>query len=279
METIRNPSKEGYPVVLSRNTDVAHWYLDWLRKVLRTGYVIAPDPSTSLPVRWSVDSSHVPVLYFLTKHPKNLLQPLRSWLLPYRVVVSVTITGWEEVEPRAPDLQTQLKGVHDLVEELGVDYLKWRYSPVPTNLLESDELQSRLDRVSSKMNTLGFESVEMSTMLPSPHWEKGYGEDDGEDRDRRLKTLRSAAEIVDDYDLEVGLCTNDNPFIEEIDNASETACIDLDRLNRLFGLNLPDNTLDCRCQKAIEPCNGSEFGCGSGCAYCYVPGTQVGGSE
>ena len=267
---IRRPSHYDYPIILSRNTDVAHWYLDWLKQSLQVGYFIAPDPKTAIPVRWSTYPTHVPVLYFMTKHPVNLIQPLQSWLLSYRVAVSVTITGWESVEHAAPGLDEQLEGMGELAQEIGVGKVKWRYSPIPVDLNTSSALQDRLSKTAQMLAEMGFEEVEMSTLLPSPHYSEEY-------KDRRA-ALRTAIDIASQFGFKVGLCANDTPYVEKTE-ACETTCVDSERLNKVFGLDLAPKSITCGCQRTIDPCNGSEFGCGSGCEYCYVPETNVGGCE
>jgi len=255
----------GLPLSLSRWTDVAHWYKPWLRDLItRQGFVFAPDPEDGLLKMWSLDPEHVHTLFFWTKHPQALLTPMMTWLAPYRVYTAVTITGWDEAEPRAPDFETQLQGFRDLVSLVGPDKVCVRFSPVPTDLFVNPVRYTRWKTLCEEIRELGVR-LDVS-LLHDDHL--NY---DGVSRLEALDRL-----LEDAGDLQPGFCGLDSRLLEANGREFRRAeCIDSSHLSEVFGLsNSSRRETQCDCLLSVDPCLGPKFGCGSGCTYCYAPYTK-----
>ena len=242
---------------------MAHWYKPWLCDlVTRQGFVFAPDPLDGVLKKWSLDPNEVPVLYFWTKNPSSLVIPIMTWLAPYRVFVAVTITGWEDQEPRAPKLEEQLQGLVELVNLVGPDYVTVRYSPVPTDLFVNPDRYETWQRISRIVSDLGL-TLDVS-LLHEPSFEY---------EPSRLEVLKM---LIDSSDIAPGFCGDDTVLLSQHGvSHRKTSCLDSEVLSSLFDLELSlKKERVCNCLISVDPCLGPKFACGSGCTYCYAPYTK-----
>lgn len=284
---LKSSMERGLPISLSRWTDVAHWYMPWLQDMMMVkGVIPATDPQTLMLSFWKVDPDHIHSLFFWTKYPPKLTSALQTWLSPYRVFTAVTITGWCEVETRVPALNDQLDAFRRHINLVGLEKVRWRYSPVPNDFgymtNEGRRRREGFERLCGQMHQLGVEEVDVSLLQPSPHWHKGYSHEAIPDEEEaRSDVLRRLVSIAGDYGIRVGTCADDLRVLKTLDldvasNAFETRCLDRDTLDSVFGLETPKiNENGCGCQLSLDPCQGKQFGCASGCRYCYVPFTNI----
>lgn len=255
----------GLPLSLSRWTDVAHWYKPWLRDLItRQGFVFAADPEDGLMKAWSLDPGEVHTLFFWTKHPGALVTPLMTWLTPYRVYTAVTITGWQEIEPRAPSFEVQLQGLRDLVALVGADKVCVRFSPVPTDLFVNPVRYQRWLDLCEVVRSLQLR-LDVSLLHDPRHDYEGLSRPDV------LSRL-----LIDAADLEPGFCGIDASLLVNVGAPFRSAeCLDGNRLTDLFGISTIGRREDeCDCSLSVDPCLGPKFACGSGCSYCYAPYTK-----
>lgn len=281
MDTTRGTLMErGLPLSLSRHTDVAHHYMGWLRKrVEEYGYVPAPDPIEVVPRRWSLAPDDVHSLFFWTKWSEKLRKAASDWLQDYRIFVAYTITGWTEVETRVPPLEEQLEDFKRSVDFFGKDAMRWRFSPVPTDILKRATTSSRLFKIAHHVAAAGFDEFDVSLMQPSPHWDEGYSTDDVQsEEEARIKALGIVGDVASSHGLQVGLCADDLRFINRLDENVffPTRCLDREKLDQLFDMNTEQrDEHGCPCQMSVDPCQGAQFGCASACEYCYVEFTNT----
>jgi hypothetical protein len=260
--------------------------MPWLKDIITTGKpFFATDPDRLTLGMWDSSPEQVHSLYFWTKYPPKLTEALSSWLKDYRVFAALTITGWEEVETRVPPYVEQLDAIKALVDVLGTEKTRWRYSPVPNDFLFNAGRQGRFSELCREMTALGHTEVDVSLLQPSPHWDKGYAFENEtgtpvEEALARQAVLKLLVELASVEGIRVGVCADDLALLQALgyDEAHcfSTSCIDRVRLDRVFGLDttlIPEN--GCTCQLSIDPCNGPQFGCPSSCRYCYVPFTKV----
>lgn len=255
----------GLPLSLSRWTDVAHWYKPWLRDLItRQGFVFAPDPEDGLMKKWSLHPDEVHSLFFWTKHPGALLSPLMTWLAPYRVYTAVTITGWNDREPRAPAFEVQLQGLRDLVELVGPDKVCVRFSPVPTDLFVNGDRYQRWLDICEETRNLGLR-LDVSLLHDARHEYEGG---------TRLEIMERI--LLDAHDLEPGFCGFDAQLLHDAGvDFRRAECLDANYLGGLFGIpSSARREEQCDCLLSVDPCLGPKFGCGSGCSYCYAPYTK-----
>lgn len=283
---IKSTLERGLPVSLSRWTDVAHWYMPWLKDVLLNKKIIfATDPESLTLSMWDARPEHVHSLYFWTKYPKHLTTALKEgWIADWRVFVALTITGWEEVETRVPALDKQLDAAKALVDVLGIEKTRWRYSPVPNDFHYNTARQEHFERLCYTMAQVGYDEVDVSLLQPSPHWKEGYQNPDSDlpgEKATRIEVLATLVRIASSCGVRVGVCADDLALMhalasEEAQDCFSTSCVDRARLDRVFQLDtagVPEH--GCTCQLSIDPCQGQQFGCASACRYCYVPFTKI----
>src|SRR4051812_35454062 len=115
---LRRGSVEGFPYSLSRWTDLPAAKWAWFREQLDAGSMVAMDPRTGLPDRWSLHPVDTLGLVFWTRNPRNLVRDADA-LSGHRKVVHFTLTGWHEVEPRAPGIEEGLDLLASAVETFG----------------------------------------------------------------------------------------------------------------------------------------------------------------
>lgn len=279
--------ERGLPLSLSRWTDVAHWYMPWLQDMLTVkGVIPATDPKSMTLSFWKVDPSEVHSLFFWTKYPPKLTSALKTWLSPYRVFTAVTITGWHEVETRVPNINDQLNAFEHHLDFVGPEKMQWRYSPVPNDFgyrdVNGESRRERFATLCQQMKRMGMDTVDVSMLQPSPHWDKGYIHDDVPDEEEaRADVMRRVVGIAASNNIRVGMCSDDLRLLKTLDedlaeNAYQTRCLDRGKLDDVFGLDTPQiDENGCGCQLSIDPCQGKQFGCASACEYCYVPFTNV----
>lgn len=282
MSQLQSLKKRGLPLSLSRYTDVAHWYMPWLKDMLLNKRVIpALDPQRLTLQFWSAAPEDIHSLFFWTKFPVHLTEAVQTWLEPYRVFTAMTITGWEEVEARVPPLEEQLDAFKRHVEVVGVEKVRWRYSPVPNDFHTNMEQQRRFERICIEMSAMGIQELDLSLLQPSPHWKEGYAAEGADEAQARLEVFSMLIAIAKVHGVRVGACADDvrvmqglNPQNQE--HCFSTRCLNRDTLDQVFGLNT-EEILEhgCPCQMSVDPCQGQQFGCASQCAYCYVPFTKL----
>lgn len=284
---LKSSMERGLPISLSRWTDVAHWYMPWLQDMMTVkGVIPATDPKTLTLSFWKADPDHLHSLFFWTKYPPKLTSAMRTWLSPYRVFTAVTITGWEEQELRVPPVQEQIAAFDAHMDLVGKDKVRWRYSPVPNDFLYNEKQQARFDHLCSHMSGVGITEVDVALLQPSPHWDKGYlpltESDYATEAVARAAVLTKVVAIATLHGIRVGVCADDLGLLDSLSaetsgNAFETRCLSRATLDAVFGLETPQiDENGCGCQLSLDPCQGKQFGCASGCQYCYVPFTNVG---
>lgn len=284
---LKSSLERGLPISLSRWTDVAHWYMPWLQDMMTVkGVIPATDPQKLSLSFWKVDPDHIHSLFFWTKYPPKLTSAMQTWLSPYRIFTAVTITGWEEVETRVPVLQEQLDAFKAHIDLVGTELVQWRYSPVPNdfgyNTVEGSARREQFNYICGEMNSLGIGTVDVSFLQPSPHWDKGYKHPSLPDEGAaRLAAMSQLVSIAQSHGIRVGVCADDLRLLQQLgpdytELSYETRCLDRGKLDAVFGLNTPQiNENGCGCQLSLDPCQGKQFGCASGCQYCYVPFTKI----
>jgi hypothetical protein len=284
---LKSSLERGLPISLSRWTDVAHWYMPWLQDMMTIkGVIPATDPQKPVLSLWKADPDEVHSLFFWTKYPPKLTSALKTWLSPYRVFTAVTITGWHEVETRVPNVNDQLDTFRQHINLVGPEKVQWRYSPVPNDFGYDDAngryRRERFEKLCKTMKLQGLDTVDVSLLQPAPHWDKGYAHDAIPDEEAaRADVMQKLVSLAGNQGIKVGCCADDLRLLKTLnsdlaENAFQTRCLDRGKLDKVFGLETPQiDENGCGCQLSLDPCQGKQFGCASGCQYCYVPFTKV----
>lgn len=251
----------NFPYSLSRWTDVPIDRWDWFRELLKKREMLGWHPQQMVPYRWSLRSDDTLGLIFWTKDPTNVMyEGLQD--MGYKVKVHVTVTGWEEVEGKAPPLQraaTNLAMAYDL---LGADSVIWRFSPIP--ILDHAEVISRFHLILARTSEYAVKRVYASFLQPNDLIPETRSEMD------RLNLLVQMAEVAQPYGVKVLLCNEDQLLKGHPDlhpNVSSGVCAPPED----FALPKRDKppSEGCGCVLMVDPFNVNES-CRVGCRYCYV---------
>jgi len=223
---------------------------EWFATQLAERSMVAFDPRTGLPDRWSLDPMDTLGLIFWTRNGEHLVRNA-SLLRAYRTVVHFTLTGWKEVERRTPDLTQGIDGLGRLVDTFGPGNVTWRFSPVPA---VSDVLR-RFEVVAAAASRMGLQRVYVA-FLQSNDWQP-----EPRSRQERQALLASMAAATE---LAVVLCNDDVELVPSPDAGwSKGVCEDGQR----FGIG--PRAEACGCALAVDPFTQNEA-CRYGCLYCYA---------
>lgn len=256
---IRSGRQAGFPYSLSRWTDVPAAKWDWFKENLTRGYMIAFDPTTAIPSRWSLRQDDTLGLIFWTKDPTNLIFE-RERFAGYNVKVHVTVTGWEEVEKGAPSLRNGANLLSMAASQFGPENVSWRFSPVP---LVPDVVR-RFDTILAMAAYGGLKNVYLSflqanDLLPETR-----------DEQERLNILTQVAELGQARGVRVLLCNEDRLLLKHQGihpNLSSGICAPPEDFS-LPGVAKPASE-GCGCVLMVDPFTINES-CTLGCTYCYA---------
>lgn len=265
---IQSGREARLPYSLSRWTDLPAAKWGWFAAQLDEGHMMAFDPRTAVPSRWSLLPEDVFGLIFWTRQPRNLIDNAER-LKAYPLVIHFTLTGWHEVEYGAPNLNEGLLLLAETVGTFGADKVVWRFSPVPAVA----DVVERFQVIAERALEMGLRHVYVSflqdnDLVPEP-------------RSRRLREeqLKLMAARVPDMEIRIcrenaptgggrpenlrlGICENGERFRPHRQFRWET-----DTERRLMWDSSP--TEQCGCILAVDPFTINEACC-YGCAYCYA---------
>jgi DNA repair photolyase len=267
--TLKSGRAEHMAYSLSRWTDLVATKWDWFRERLAQGQMLGVDPRTGFPTLWDITPEETLGLIFWTREPSNLIRDAHL-LRDYKKVVHFTLTGWHEVEHKAPGIDYGLELMAQACDKFGAENVIWRFSPVPY----VDDAVHRFDRISSRVARMGIRDCYISFLQTNDLM--------AEERPvlRRNSMLRSFAAVAPELNLY--LCNEDSTIREalahpdfrgahsqaKIPNLSYGICEDSKRF-------APDvKTEGCGCALSVDPFTVNET-CRFGCAYCYAADKSI----
>ena len=263
------PLEWGFPLTLSRNTDIPAFWMKRFFQWLDRGYIDAPHPQTGMPARWSLDPRDVHSLFWYSKDYRRFLKhPRRAELdANYRQYFAMTICGDRTTELRVPELDVQLQCFADMVAEYGVEKMQWRYSPVPNDW-------SEFERVAKFMADLGvtecyFSFLHSETAIPETRsWEQ------------RRDIVERLCAILKPLGITLLGCWDDDSFAGVAENFGKAVCVDAYRIDRIYGIHeyglMHPTTDECRCSASIEVATQNLLACPHACTYCYAAPQNIG---
>lgn len=242
--------QENLPYSLSRWTDVPHAKWGWFKRVLAAGQMLGVDGRTGIPGMWSLRPEDTLGLVFWTKNPANLIRD-RALLAGHRVRVHVTLTGWQEVEKGAPDIEEGVRLIGAAVDAFGPDAVAWRFSPIP--MLPTHDVLARFWTIAQGVRAAGLRRVYVSFLHDNdlmPETRAG---------DARRALLLNLAERVEDFNLVSCQVDPTGP----VGTVRKGVCED----GSSFAPGLDKDT--CGCALTVDPFTVNES-CTMGCRYCYA---------
>jgi hypothetical protein len=251
----------NFPYSLSRWTDVPMDKWVWFKAIMKQREMLGFHPEQMIPYRWSLRADDTLGLIFWTKDPTNVLLDN----LPdsgYRVKLHVTVTGWEEVEPKAPNLNSGANLLAQANHLLGPENVYWRFSPIP--ILPQDELIRRFQLIMARSSEEGMTRVYASFLQANDLMPETRSESD------RLSILVQMGEVAQQYGVKVLLCNEDKLLVGHPDlhpNVASGVCAPPED----FALPKRDKppSEGCGCVLMVDPFGINES-CSVGCKYCYA---------
>lgn len=254
---LRSGLLESMPYSLSRWTDVPAAKWEWFERCLATGSMAAFDQRTALPNMWSLNPDDVLSLVWWTKNPRNLIDHVAK-LRPYRNLINLTITGWEEVEKGAPTRQQAKQLLTETVAAYGPGNVVWRFSPVP--ILPEAEVLDRYADIAQHAYKAGLRRVFLSfiqsnDLITEPRT-----------KEQKVSAMFAFANAVPG--IEVLLCQDDRDAFLGMKglptNLQTGICVAPDDFDDgSFQLDT------CGCVMMVDPFTINES-CTMGCRYCYA---------
>lgn len=283
MPTLRSGKEENFAYSLSRWTDVVASKWDWFMERLDQGQMLGVDPRTGAPKLWSLAPEDTLGLIWWTREPSNLIKNVGRFLA-YKHVINFTLTGWTEVEHKAPDIERGLDLMRQTCDTFGAENVVWRFSPVPTIQYPFE----RWHKIAEEVVKMGVQECYVAFLQ----------ENDNLVEDRSMMSRVQLLQVMarDQPDLKVLLCNEDSTLRDLHREHNSFAGQDPTELtsmaaHRLLHLkdaidDIPDNlsygicedskrfapdvkTEGCGCALSIDPFSINET-CRFGCEYCYA---------
>jgi len=284
----RHTSEDFTPLAMiisaSRRTDISAFYSEWFINRIRAGYCTIPNPFNSNQVSTvSLRPEDVDVIVFWTRNPR----PMFPYLLEldesgYRYYFQYTILNYPRViDPKSPSLETAIKSLCELSNQIGPERIIWRYDPIVFSEKTdaqfhlrsyryiADAIKGRTERsvISimdeySKAKKRLFKMGEQGAALIRGVYNNQPWFDD---------LMHSLVDIANNNHMEIVSCA------EEIDlqpyGIKPGKCVDDDLIERIFGINVlfkkdPSQREECGC--VVSKDIGIYDTCLFGCQYCYA---------
>ena len=253
---IRSGLEAGYPYSLSRYTDLPAGKWEWFQRQLEMGLMMALDPTTGVPAKWSLSPDDTLGLIFWTRQPENLLRSAKM-LHRYRVKVHVTVTGWHEVERGGPSLEEGSEWLKKTVKTFGIENVSWRFSPVP---MVADVL-ARFQRILDHAHEAGLFSVYLSFLQPNDRYPELRGEKE------QIDLLDEMGFQAEKRGIQVILCREARKTPELWQTWKSDVCAPPE------DFHLPSRATPtsegCGCVHMVDPFTINEA-CVFNCGYCYT---------
>ena len=253
--------EQALPYSFSRWTDVCaspnHWA--WLQVAIEAQEMLAFDPRNAIPGRWSLAPDDTLGLVFWTKNADKLLYDA-PWLQRYRFHVHITVTGWHEVEHKAPGIRRGKLGLYCAARELGADNVSWRFSPIP---LVPDVI-NRFAEIAEMAAEAGLKRVYRSFLQPNDRLPETRS------TEQRLDLLQQIAEKAVGYGIQVLLCNEDRALIAAPNlhpNLASGVCSPPEYFSQPGMVKPPSE--GCGCILMVDPFTINET-CVFGCEFCYA---------
>lgn len=143
------------PLIISasRSTDIPAFYADWFFKRLETGYSAWINPFNGMKSYVSYRDTRF--IIFWSKNPKPLLQYLP--VLEKRGIkcyIQYSLNDYESegLEKNVPPLSMRIDTFKQLVDQLGIGHVVWRFDPlILTDKISIDSLLPKIENIGNQL--------------------------------------------------------------------------------------------------------------------------------
>lgn len=263
----------------SRRTDVLAFHSGRLDIAFEQGFIEVSNPFNKKQKKLlSLKREDVTAFVFWTRNPLPSFEILK-WLeeKDFPFYIMVTFTNYPKVlESNVPDLDTSARIFKRLSALCGRERVILRYDPVLISNMTGARFHE--DNFELICRTFSPFTKRIITSLFDPYksafrrMDKIEGFELTETGDEDLAALLSKIKaIAESHSLEIQSCCEGEAFRKA--GIESGACVDVDLLNRLFGLGLKydkdaNQRENCLCSRSVDI--GSYNTCPGGCAYCYA---------
>lgn len=265
----------------SRRTDLPAFHTEWFIRRVRAGYCTVRNPfNPAQQSRISLNPEDVDALVFWSRFPRPMLSYLDELDgRGFRYYFLFTLLDYPRVlEPRAPRTSAAVRVFRELAQRIGPERVVWRYDPIilGTGMDAAFHLRTferlcdllaghtrrcvvsvleNYRKIRARMLALETQGVRLLPCEP----------------DAMRGLLARMASCADSRGMELRSCAQEIDYGPQ--DVRPNRCVDPELLNRLFGLQLPQEKdagqrPHCGCAPSRDI--GAYDTCGFGCAYCYA---------
>lgn len=216
------------------------------------------DPRTGVPVWWSLRPEDTLGLVFWTRQPRNLIE--RQDLLDgHSVHIHLTVTGWEEVEHKAPTLEEGIDLLRKVARAYGPENVTWRFSPIPV----VPDAVDRFERILDAAVDVGVSDVFLSFLQTNDRMAETRSDVE------KLALLQDFSDVSAGSGMKIYLCNEDRLLSKHpgIHNVQSGVCAPPE-MYALSSRQMPPSE-GCGCVLMADPFTITES-CSFGCEYCYA---------
>jgi hypothetical protein len=267
----------------SRRTDIPAFYLEWLMKAIRTGYVDVQNPLfKKQKSRVDLMPGQVEWIVFWSRNYGKFLQH-SQFFTPYRLFFHFTILSHHPLLERTGlPLKRALQQMEQLVVRYGADHIIWRYDPIvvwqEASRIESNFNTAEFEYLCAELTRMGIRSCYFSFVSHYQKFKRRFSERYPHLQlltDKHLfteETCRLMTEIATANRIQLYSCCNDHLISRSIKKGS---CISGSLLNNLSRNNIiseakAPSRQQCGCTRSVDIGSYSAHPCYFGCLYCYA---------
>ncbi len=266
----------------SRRTDIPLYFVGWLDRVVRQGYVDVPQPYNGRVRRVSLLPQDVHTVVLWSKDFRPLLRhaAAREALSRYDQVychLTVTGLGGTPLEPSIAPWQEVIAQLPELTSFAGdARRVSVRYDPI-VHWYEGDEVRSNLppaEPILREVSKAGIHNVRVSfaTLYGKVARRRGWRWYDPTPEER-LRIARELSKLAHAFGITLYACSQ-----HDLQKAGITPsrCIDGELLSGLHPHKLPaalgkdrGQRAECGCTPSVD-IGSYQMRCPNGCRYCYA---------
>ncbi|MFX1314577.1 MAG: DUF1848 family protein [Promethearchaeota archaeon] len=283
-----------FPIIsCSRRTDIPAFLMDWVMERIHIGYVDVANPFyPSQITRVSLKPEDVKCWIWWSKNFKNWIKVYKTNLDVFKKYkghsFQFTINSPSELEgDLGVSIEERLNQLKWLVDEFSILAVNFRYDPIIFYKLKNSSIirnnLSKFRYIIESVSSFGLKEIIFSfatiyTKVKKRMNARGYIPIDPP-IEKKKEIIIKLYEICDKYNLKLKACCQ--PDLLDIDDIEQAHCIDVYKLEKLIGEELPKikdtgQRKNCGCFKSKDIGGYSGiFRCKHNCTYCYASPSKV----
>lgn len=258
-------------IYIGGRTDIVHFYLDWLIKRFKEGYVLVRNPLFPGKVtRYELAPDKVDAVVLTSRNFAPILDRLSVIADHYSMYYHYIITAYgKEMEPGVPSIQESIRTLIELEQLVGSKRIAWRYDPVfLTDVYTEEKHLKTFERIAKQLTghvdrcILGYLDKYDKVKKRMPELRALNGEN-------QSRFLCELGRIAADYKIPIQACAARGDYSRY--GITPAGCLTLDMIGEANGLmfkNLKHKGNRPGCQNIESRDIGAYHTCLNGCKYC-----------